>query len=545
MIKHQNTWLKTRRFVFAGLLIAVTSISLNAQTYQPPISVEYANPAGVIGGQSLHSSNYLFQDFTLAAYDDGNDGQVIWQHIVPGSSTILCSGTIPYTGGYSHIEVGALHGSASGMAPYTAFVAYHLAGVGHAVDLYDWDPFACTMNYSATHNLSSNPTPTRISMDNHIEYALAMAWVDAGTLNTSVYEGGIFTPSFIHTIVPTIKPNNVDVAFTHGSQLWVHYVYNSLGSPSVEVSAEDFWVMRAAGSPTTYIPVYEDLNVLSPASAGNVFCNIDGADHGPDNWAYAYTEDHQNISIRLIDVISGVGPATFVVNDGSMGNIANNLSRNEAPILSYDMSFDLINVGWITRNSAQSYIGLEIFRDGSSITSTMDYFQIPNTPSNASPTPVLSFSKMTEFSVPWLYAFFSEQDAAGNKDFIHKYHDMTINSNFKTSTSHVVNCPDYNHGGHLAKESNEKTFENLEVYPNPFVDHFIIDDIRMKVSGIVEVHLHDMSGSFILSHTGTLSEVNAALEESTKELSPGSYVLEITSKEDNVSQSWKVQKESN
>ncbi|MGB0176774.1 MAG: hypothetical protein ACPF9D_06395, partial [Owenweeksia sp.] len=203
------------------------SVTLNAQTYQPPVAVEYPNPAGVVGGQSLHSSNYLFHDITLAAYDDGNDGQVIWQHIVPGTNIINCSGTIPYTGGYSYIEVGALSNSPAG-APFTAFVAYHQAGVGHAVDLYDWDPFACTMVYNSTHALSGNPDPSRISMDNHIEYALAIGWSDAGALNTAVYETGVFGPSFIHTILTTIQPNNVDVAFTHGGQLLVHYVFNDL-----------------------------------------------------------------------------------------------------------------------------------------------------------------------------------------------------------------------------------------------------------------------------------------------------------------------------
>ncbi len=543
MSHSKNLWLRASAFAWAALLLAATTLSLNAQTYQPPIAVEYANPAGVVGGQSLHSSNYLFQDFTLAAYDDGNDGQVIWQHIVPGTNIINCSGTIPYVGGYSYIEVGALHNSPTG-APFTAFIAYHLAGTGHAVDLYDWDPFACTMIYNTTYTLSANPVPSRISMDNHIDYALAIGWTDAGTLNTAVYETGIFGPSFIHTIVPTIVPNNVDVAFTHGSQLYVHYVYNDLGTPSVEVVAEDFWVMRAAGAPTVYVPIYEDLNVLSGASAGDVYCNIDGADHGPDNWAYAYTEDHQNISVRLIDVISGTGPATFVVNDGTMGNLANNLARNEAPILSYDFTFDLINVGWITRDAGQSYVGLEIFRDGSAITSALDYYQIPNNPGAASPTPVLSFSKMTEFSPPWLYAFFSEQDAAGNKNFMHKYHDMTVNTNFKTApgSSHSVNCPDHQKGGHLYEESLEETLKSLEVYPNPFVNDFTIDDSELSLSGQVEVHLRDMGGKRIMTQSGTLEEVNAALKGSTRQLGTGSYLLEIIASEGEISKTWKIQK---
>ncbi|MEQ9261689.1 MAG: T9SS type A sorting domain-containing protein [Owenweeksia sp.] len=535
-------WRKASCAAFATLFTAVTSVTLNAQTYQPPIAVEYPNPMAVAGGQSLHSSNYLFQDFTLAAYDDGNDGQVIWQHIVPGTNVINCSGTIPYTGGYSYIEVGALGGSPSG-APFTAFVAYHQAGVGHAVDLYNWDPFACTMVLYATHTLSTNPAPSRISMDNHIEYALALGWTDAGTLNTTVYETGIYTPSFIHTILTTINPNNVDVAFTHGSQLWVHYVYNSLGTPVVEVSAEDFWVMRAAGAPTTYTPVYEDFNVLSGASAGNVYCNMDGTDHGPDNWAYTYTEDHQNISVRLIDVTSGTGPATFVVNDGSMGNVPNNFSRNEAPILSYDFSFDLINVGWITRDAGQSYVGLEIFRDGSAITSALDYFQIPNNPGSASPTPVLSFSKMTEFSPPWLYAFFSEQNASGTKRFMHKYHDMSINTNFKTTpTPGAVKCPDYEHGGHKFNENHEEALGSLEVYPNPFTDHFTLDDKDMSLSGEVQVHLRDMGGKLIMTQTGTVDEINVALTKNTHTLQNGAYLLEVTAKEGGVRKTWKLQK---
>jgi len=535
---HFSKHLKMAMFSFATAMLCMV-YSIHAQTYQPPIATEYAFPGGVVGGQSLHSSNYLFQDFTLAAYDDGNDGQVIWQHINPGTTTMICGGTIPYIGGYSHLEVGALHGSPSGMAPFTAFVAYHLAGVGHAVDLYEWDPYACTMIFSATHALSANPNPTRISMDCHIEYALAIAWVDAGTLNTTVYEGGIFVPSFIHTITPTISPNNVDVAFTHGSQLWVNYVYNSLGTPQIEVSAEDFWVMRTAGAPTIYVPTYLDLNTLSGASAGNVFCSIDGADHGPDNWAYTYTEDHQNISVRLIDVTIPIPPTTFVVNDGSMGNIANNLSRNWAPQCSYNMHFDRINVGWITTNSGQSYVGLEIDKDGSAITSTFDYLQIPNVPGAASPTPTLAFSKMTEFSIPWLYAFFSELNAAGTHDFMHKYHDMNINTNFKTNPKHTVVCPDHGPGGHLSN----KALDELEVYPNPFNDQFSIDDTKMELTGEVDVIVKDMGGKSIFNFTGTLDEANTELQNRVKNFEKGFYVLEVSSLGKEHSQTWKVQKQ--
>lgn len=527
--------------VLTGLLSVNLSTTSNAQTYQAPTANEYAFPGGVSGGQSLHSSNYLYQDFTLAAYDDENDGQVIWQMIDISTTNMICGGSVNYAGGYSHLEVGALMGSSSG-APFTAFVAYHKVGTGHAVDLYDWDPFACTMTYNTTHTLSTNPNPSRISMDCHIDYALAIGWEDAGTLNTTVYETGMFGPSFIHTITPTIKPNNVDVAFTHGTQLWVHYVYNSLGTPQIEVAAEDFWVMRAATFPTTYIPVYEDLNTLTGASAGNVFCSIDGADHLDDNWAYAYTEDHQNISVRLIDVGMGIPPTTFVVNDGSMGNLANNFSRNWAPILSYDFSFQLINVGWISTNSGQSYIGLEIMKDGSGISSNLDYFQIPNIPAAASPTPVLAYSKMTEFSMPWLYAFFPELNAANTHEFIHKYHDMTNNANFKNGSSHLVTCPDYQHGGHRATSDFAQAMEKLEIYPNPFDDQFTIDDSKMKLSGELMLTLEDISGKVVFQSKGSLDAVNSSLRQKINKLESGSYILDVSTSDKEYNQSWKVQK---
>lgn len=524
--------------VITGLLLAIIPTNLNAQVYNPPTGLEYTYPSGVISGRSLHSSNYLFFDYTLAAYDDGNSGQVIWQHI-NGANLPICQGVVNYGPGISHIEVGGLMGNNSGL-PYTAFVAYHKLGSGHYVDLYDWDPSACNFNYSTTHTLSSEPDPTRISMDCHKGYALAIAWVDAGILKTRMYEGGGATVSwgFIHTLQPVnIKQHDVDVAFSHEVNLLLHYVYNDPGFPAIEVVSENFWVMRTAGGPTVYIPTFEDLNPVGTTNP--IFCNIDGPDHNYANWAYTYTEDYNNISVRLIDLSTGTPPTTFIVNDGSMGNAPNNFNFNYNPTIAYDNTYEMINVGWVMQDPIESYIGVEIKKHGGGVTSSLDYLTIPNTPSDVSPTPIISFSKTTELKAPWLYAFYSEFDyGSALYKFQHKFHDMGNNTSFKTSHAH--NCKDEHR---IDAEQASINLEKLEVFPNPFSSSFRIDDSKMAVTGDVDVFLHDITGKLVFSFAGKLNAANQALKTSSENLSNGTYILKVESVESELSESWEVQKQ--
>lgn len=526
--------------------LLLLSGALSAQTYQTPIATEYPFPSGNATGSASHSSSYLFNDMTLAAYDDGTNGEVIWQRINTGGPSMACGGTFNYSSGYSFIEVGALNGTVpGGSGPFTAFVAYHQSGVGHAVDLYDWDPGACNMTYMTTHTLSTNPNPSRISMDNHIEYALSIAWTDGTALRTAVYEANIFTPSPIHTIIPSVSgPINVDVAFTHamphmnppGYDLVMHYVYTTMTSPQqVEVCALDFWTLRGAGGPTTYIPVYEDLNRLNRCSQ-TIFPNMDGADHEEYNWAYAYTEDNSNISVRLRDWTNSVPPTTFVVNDGTMGNTPNNGAVNRYPTLAYNWWPDQINVGWVTSDAGQSYVGLKMASDGTAITSTLDYLQIPNNPALASPTPTLAYSKMTEFSYPWLYVFFSEWNG-GLYDFQHKYHDMSINTNFKTTPSHTVVCSYY--------QNQQRTIEleSIEVYPVPVSDEINIVSDQLPSDQLLDVSLTDITGRVVIETNGDLEEINTYLNSRVGELTHGSYLLKITAEDGHFERTWKIHKD--
>ncbi|KAB2816566.1 T9SS type A sorting domain-containing protein [Phaeocystidibacter marisrubri] len=525
-----------KRVLFTMLL----SGAMAAQTYQPPVSNQYALPGGSSMGPSTHSSNYILGDRSLAAYDDGTDGRVIWQHLtVGGSPTPICAGTVNYNGGYSFLEVGLLYGSAGGGSPYTAFVAYHKAGSGHMVDLYDFDPASCSMNFVTTHVLSSDPNPTRISIDNHKEYALVITWTTSTSLQTAVYEGGVFTPSFIHTINTSFRvPVNVDVAFTHannymnpnGWDVVMHYVYTGrYQSNLIEVSALDFWTLRGAGAPTTYTPFYEDMNSIN---GKNPFPNIDGCDHNEYNWAYAYTEDTRNISVRLRDWSAGVMPTTVVVNDGSMGNNPNNFTTNVIPTLAYNHNFGRINVGWRTYDAGQSYVGLRIASDGSGIASSLDYFQIPNNPSSVSPTATLAYSKMTENTQPWLYVFFSEMNG-GMYDFIHKYHNMNNGSNFKTVEP--VTC---SHDSHV----HEAALESIQMFPNPVVNQFNIASEEISADQELNAVITDITGKSVLNTTGTISELNEFFSANAESLQSGSYLLRISSEEIGTEQVIKFQK---
>ncbi|TNE29395.1 MAG: T9SS type A sorting domain-containing protein [Bacteroidetes bacterium] len=526
------------------LFMTLLSGGVFAQTYNPPVSVEYAYPTSVSPGASTHSSCYVFDDIALAAYDDGNDGQVIWQYFNPGGPSMNCGGTINYNGGYSYLEVGALAGSASGGgATYTVFVAYHQNGVGHAVDLYDFDPYGCNITYVTTHNLSNYPDPTRISMDNHIEYALAMAWTDDLYIYTATYNSGTFTPSPVHQITPVVdRPINVDVAFTHAPanmnpnnwDLVMHYVYTQpTFGQNVVTCALDFWTVMGYATPQVLAATTEDVNFVT----GNViFPNIDGADHDQNNWAYAYTANGLDIEVRLNDFAGGVPPTTVVVNNGSMGNTANNSTKNLLPTLAYNAPpAQEINVGWYTRDQNESYIGVIIQSNGSGMVSANDYLTIPNNPGASSSTPALAYSKMTEFSIPHQYVFFAEQNGA-TYDFVHKFHDQTNFANFKSEEPHTTTC------SHYANTAVEREMASIEVFPNPVRNSISLQSDELSVDTELNARLVDITGKVILEGKGSLSEINDLMNSQIESLQTGSYTLNLEIEGGSVSRSIKIQK---
>ena len=309
---------KSRIMRYLLLLAFLCSIIPSYSQFVPSSSTEYAYPSNVLNGRTKHSSCLKFGNLVLSAWDEMSmGGQVIWQ-VLNGSNLPICQGTMGYSPGITEIEVGILN---KGNGLYFVLVAYHENGVGHSVDEYEWNPGSCTMTYITTTTLSTEPAnPRRISMDSHKGYAIAITWESKTDIYSKLYlaSSGVLTSSITHHLYgPAIEP---DMAFSHenNSPLKVNYVYlpcdpNRVVTGTAEVRQVDYWT-EYASTAWSMSSTLTDVNPLCCAPSHRVICNIDAPDHGWDNWAYAYTDDQNNIRVRLLNGVA----STVVVNDASI-----------------------------------------------------------------------------------------------------------------------------------------------------------------------------------------------------------------------------------
>lgn len=554
-MKRKNQTLRTMGkavLMSCSMLLAAATAS-NAQTYVPPVSYEDTYPAAGSPDINLttHTSCYSIsgfnfygnsEDLLLSAWDDpSTNSGVAWRRTMPGNpSIIFAQGTIPYSN-VRDLEVGLL---ASG-AGWEIYVAYYLNGTGHFLDVYDWNPGGPTLLYTVM--LSTSPNYGRISMDSHKLYGLTMVWENpsVGAIETMVgLSGGTTTYSGVITIGGMNGHLVPDCAFTHAGPLNVHYVsWDPASSQFIEYSL-DYFATLPLPTGTTVGPTVNDKNPEKYALP-----NLDAPDHyGVENWAYTYTTNAADISVRLVDFNSGTPPTTVIVNNGSLGNKPTNVgcSYNNYPFLAYTNGWACggpnanINVGWYTNNidpntsMPAGYVGLEMKENGTGLVSPMDYWTLANVPWMASNTPVMSFSKQNDMSA-YQYTIFPES----GYQMQHKFHNWCpTGTGFKGVATHDIDC---NSEKQIAAFRAKQGY-TLTTYPNPFSKEFSLKIPAGVAKENGEVIVTDMTGKIVASYKGIMSNANNYLHSISSNMATGNYLMKVSVESLQINQTLKMSK---
>lgn len=529
--------------------LAGVANSASAQTFIAPIAFEDSWP--VAGSPDInltsHTSAYSFGgvnipfwgpvDLALAGWDDpaGVVCGASWRYLQTGSpNVILAQGVIPYTN-VKDIEVGYLDVAGS----QQMLVAYYEIGVGHKIDVYDLGAGGPTWLY--TNVLSTSPNYGRISMDCHLTYAVALTWEEAGVIYTMVglNSGPSIAFSGVLTIGGTQKDFWPDCAFSHtgmAGTLNVHYVYYSPSTGRFTESSYDFWTMIYMLGGTVPVAV-NDMNFVGFYS-DPLIANIDCPGHyDVENWAYAYTTNNMDISVRLIDYHTTGIPTTRIVNDMSvLACRPINRYWNVAPFPAYDPNHspgsETIFVGWYTAApnpmagmTPAGYVALRMNESGTLAVSPLDYLTVANNPTWATQTPILSFSKQDD-AFQFLYTVFPEYDpGTPGYRLENKYHNWPT-PQFKGETEHhAFECTDEAKIEEFKKKQVAAT--TIKAYPNPFSNVLGIAYPASMQQDVTAVSVSDLTGKVMGTYNGSVSKVNAYLTDLSKQLSPATYILNV------------------
>ncbi len=538
--------MKHKPFIYARCIrqcvVAVASffaVHANAQTYINPTAFEdsYAPVGSPNINNTTHTSCYSFSNVNLGAGNvdlvtsgwdvPGGPSTVAWRELAPGiPSTIVNQGMLNY-GGAQDLEVGIVN--AGGIQ---LLVAYYRPGFGHVLDVYNWLPGGPVFAYNVI--LSGIPFYTRISMDCHKLYGVALTWEDpfAGIQTMlGATTGGPLTFSGVLTLAGTMGETQPDCAFSHTtSNLNVHFAYYNPATQAVTEAEYQFWPYVPLPSMTvTYAT--NDVNFVGPVNMPPV--NLDCPDHyGVDNWAYTYTPNSNDIVVRLIDFNTSGVPTTVIVNNGSLGNTPNNAAINVNSFVAYDynciMGIGSMYVGWYSTDidpmtgNANGYTALQMDESGSFLLTPNDYLTVANNPTFASPTPYLSFSKQND-QTNYLYTVFPESQF-GNYSMQNKYHPWSTAA-FKGHHEKYT-CNDEANLAAFAQK--QQSAIQLTAYPNPFTDKLILKIPAELQSKTADITITDITGKSYGTYSGPLQNANERISNMSSTLAAGSYFMNVS-----------------
>ncbi|MBS1771963.1 MAG: T9SS type A sorting domain-containing protein [Bacteroidetes bacterium] len=530
-------------FCITVLFLAATPAV--AQNFIPPTAFEdsWPAPGNPNISRTTHTSCYSFgnipvsgttYDLTMAGWDaPGLPGGVSWRMLMPGNpSVVINQGIIPYPTTCQDLEVGFTF-AGNGVQ---AAVAYYRNGVGHFVDVYSWTGLGLTLLY--TMPLSTMASYTRISMDSHKMYGLAITWQEKDIKTIVGLGGGAgIAWSGILTLNGTVGETMPDCAFSHTPQagtLNVHYVYYNPVTLTVTESSYDFWIMiymLGGGVPV----LVNDANFVGPVNMSVM--NLDAPDHyDVENWAYTYTPNGADICVRLIDFHTGGVPTTVIVNSGVLGNFPINVPINYNPVVAYDhdciygWGYGTMYVGWYTSvtdpatTNAAAYVSLQMDEAGTTLLTPLDYMTVANNPFMASGTPVMSFSKQND-QTNYLYTIFPQYwNPWGGYMMENKYHAWNTGS-FKGTGRTALTCNDEEH----IKAFEQKHISSVQVkaYPNPFSNMLAITIPVEYANDNVSIVLTDITGKICGTYQGKFTDANTYLTNLSKGLHTGNYNMSL------------------
>lgn len=146
------------------------------------------------------------------------------------------------------------------------------------------------------------------------------------------------------------------------------------------------------------------------------------------------------------------------------------------------------------------------------------YFAIPSN-NNTLISPSMAFSTQNDGS-PYLFTtFFQWPNPFINYDFFIglKTVDWSMNLNFKSEPTNIINTSKDNY--------------NLQIFPNPFIESFSIELNRIDKNTAYELNIYDILGRLLYNDNGTIQDINKHLVTFGKNVSLGSYYLNLKNRE--------------
>ena len=524
-------------------LLAGSAASSSAQFFNPATSTfestfPGSNKLGKPSSTSCYSMTNVFTgfgnvDLFISGWSDGSSGDLVWRMSVPNNpSAMLAEDHFNYSG-VTDMEVGFVN-DVSGTQ--LVLVAYYRNGVGHFMDIYKVTGSPSTpLAYSSTMMLSNSTKYGRIRMDSHKTYGVAVAWQYPGIgIQTIVGNSGSWSSPT--TLLGTAKETGPDVAFSHSTgPLNVHYAYHDKGNGTITESVIDWNVLLT--SPPTYSPTIEDINSI-PVTKEDLRLVLDCPDHyNVENWAYTYTVDHSNISVRFIDYHSTGVPTTVDVNSGALGNaptVGN--YKSYAPALFYgDGNTEQIIVGWYTTDGGayNGYIGLQMKENGGGIVSAPDYSELMNAATGIFyPSPLrpgVAFSKLSDWGLAPNTLYHTYYDFNGAFDYHHGFFKWG-SPVFKNGNVYHPEC------GSEAAGLTAKNAGMINVYPNPFTD-VVSTTFELQEAGTVKLQLLDLTGRIVAQTSSQAEKGTHRFSTGTlQQLAAGPYLLQVSLNGRNVGQ---------
>lgn len=516
-----------------------------AQFFTPPVAHEHVFPSGATGAllRPETSSAYSISgaqapsgpwaDLYLSGWSGQAGGGFAWQFTNLNDPTVVVEdGFINYPG-CRDVEVGLVDGP-SGQRQI--LVAYHKAGVGHFLDVYDIViGGGVTFNY--TMPLSSYPNYTRISMDCHLTYGVAIVWENPfnGGIEAMAGSSGSWGPVVTLPVHPTgAASTDPDVAFSHVGSLDVHIVSVVPGVGEI-TEAVISWPDLLSASLASYN--VQDNNFVGGFAIKPVRPVIDCTDHyDVDNWAYTYTINNKEINVRYVDFHTTGVPTTAIINDGFLpamwGITPTTWSyMNIMPSLAYGQNGNNMYVSWYVQDMSgagnNQYIALNVTEDVSTLINAPEYMGIPNsiTGTPYPLTPGISLSKMNDLNPNFLYAAYYDHGAGYQMHNAYHHWPDPVFKGAEAISAHQRYHPECGKDHKAMPALTSKV--DMKVSPNPFVSEINVL-LNTQVAGKVRLQLTDITGRTIEQNMVRVEKGIQSLRTGDLEnLATGTYILNV------------------
>jgi hypothetical protein len=458
---------------------------------------------------------------------------ISWRRLDAATNTlVLDQGTFPLAPDLIDLEVIILR---DGNGTYFIMASYYKNGIGHFYDLYKWG--MSSIGLVSSTQISWQPTYSRISIDGCLTRLFTIAWEEIGVGINAIAGFGTGSGFAIggtaqiagssQEAFPDLEvyqdaaSGNFNVSFVH--------ILNNGGPGQGDVTMSDINFFTVFGGGLIFPTVLDvnpagfaywtpgSLNWSVPATYGSL--NLDRPDvHTADHWSYVYS-DFNRIYARVGGSIVPLN--TYVLNDGSMGQLSGSIAGFPSywPTISFGDNGDEIYYGWYS-GIAGNYVATQIDAWGNLLVA--DYMEISNTTTNISPVQSMQFSKQNEDV--HLFACYSMLNG-GNDYYIENKYVPWGSGSFKPSSVKGINAG-----------------KTVTVFPNPFTDQLNISLSTELQSREVNISVTDVLGRTIGRHTALGSAINNYVNDVSRGLTAGTYILRVEEKTTGFSQNYKVQK---